>query len=492
MRSSAPAAPTSSPSRRSGRCARSMRRVTSSSSTSSSTALSRAKKASSARAWSRTCRWPTRPARACPGLCADAAEAAGATTVRGGTYLAMEGPQFSSRAESLLYRQWGCDVIGMTAMPEAKLAREAELPYALVGMVTDYDCWRGGEEAVEVAAVIAQLMANADGGARPRRALAAFAAARAHPLADRYRARQCDHHRARSARSGATGTSSTRCARAHSPLSGKRPAAPANARAGQGKTAQIARRATHPAVASPAFGRGQRGRGERLSRRRPSRRARSTSSISASARKPPLNCKGGARRAAPGRHKAGRTAATRSATPCSMTAPAMLRRRGAARKKAASSGAAAMCAVAAACQSSPSRVSAWRKSSQSPRAAAAPACICAPRPRGAAITRAPVAVAIETLASLDPPSTTTTSSAPATEARHAPRSSPPFSTGMTTLSSVSPNNSRRRDAEARAMRVVEADVARRAAPSVSPRTKRSSRGSACTPPPRAQPPPCAG
>ena len=101
----------------------------------------------------------------CPrlsGLCADAAEAAGATTVRGGTYLAMEGPQFSSRAESLLYRQWGCDVIGMTAMPEAKLAREAELPYALVGMVTDYDCWRGGGEAVEVAAVIAQLMANAD------------------------------------------------------------------------------------------------------------------------------------------------------------------------------------------------------------------------------------------------------------------------------------------------------------------------------------------
>ena len=103
----------------------------------------------------------------CPRLsryCADAASAAGAEVVRGGTYLAMEGPQFSSRAESLLYRQWGCDVIGMTAMPEAKLAREAELPYALVGMVTDYDCWRGGEDAVEVAAVIAQLMANAEVG----------------------------------------------------------------------------------------------------------------------------------------------------------------------------------------------------------------------------------------------------------------------------------------------------------------------------------------
>jgi 5'-methylthioadenosine phosphorylase len=80
---------------------------------------------------------------------------------RGGTYLAMEGPQFSSRAESLLYRQWGCDVIGMTAMPEAKLAREAELPYALIGMVTDYDCWRSGEEAVEVSAIVAQLVANA-------------------------------------------------------------------------------------------------------------------------------------------------------------------------------------------------------------------------------------------------------------------------------------------------------------------------------------------
>lgn len=101
----------------------------------------------------------------CPRLSAlagDAAEAAGATVHRGGTYLAMEGPQFSTRAESHLYRQWGCDVIGMTAMPEAKLAREAELPYALVGMVTDYDCWREGEEAVDVAAVIRQLTANAE------------------------------------------------------------------------------------------------------------------------------------------------------------------------------------------------------------------------------------------------------------------------------------------------------------------------------------------
>ena len=101
----------------------------------------------------------------CPrlsGLVAAAAEAAGADVAKGGTYLAMEGPQFSTRAESLLYRQWGCDVIGMTAMPEAKLAREAELPYALAGMVTDYDCWRGGGEEVEVSAIVAQLMANAE------------------------------------------------------------------------------------------------------------------------------------------------------------------------------------------------------------------------------------------------------------------------------------------------------------------------------------------
>ncbi len=99
-------------------------------------------------------------------LAATAAEAAGASVARGGTYLAMEGPQFSSRAESEMYRAWGADVIGMTAMPEAKLAREAELPYALVGMVTDYDCWRGRGEHVEVSAIIAQLMANAETGRR--------------------------------------------------------------------------------------------------------------------------------------------------------------------------------------------------------------------------------------------------------------------------------------------------------------------------------------
>jgi 5'-methylthioadenosine phosphorylase len=103
----------------------------------------------------------------CPRMSSRVAEAAAATGVkvhRKGTYLAIEGPQFSTLPESLLYQQWGADVIGMTAMPEAKLAREAELPYALVGMVTDYDCWRQGEAPVEVSAVIAQLSANADRG----------------------------------------------------------------------------------------------------------------------------------------------------------------------------------------------------------------------------------------------------------------------------------------------------------------------------------------
>ncbi|MCW3848537.1 S-methyl-5'-thioadenosine phosphorylase [Sphingomonas sp. LB-2] len=95
-------------------------------------------------------------------LAAASARAAGAEVSDAGTYLAMEGPQFSTRAESHLYRSWGCHIIGMTGMPEAKLCREAELPYALVGMVTDYDCWREGEEAVDVAQVIAQLGANAE------------------------------------------------------------------------------------------------------------------------------------------------------------------------------------------------------------------------------------------------------------------------------------------------------------------------------------------
>jgi 5'-methylthioadenosine phosphorylase len=95
-------------------------------------------------------------------LAAAAARAAGAPVREGGTYLAMEGPQFSTLAESKLYRSWDMDVIGMTGMPEAKLAREAELPYACVAMVTDYDCWREEEAHVTVTNVLEVLFANAD------------------------------------------------------------------------------------------------------------------------------------------------------------------------------------------------------------------------------------------------------------------------------------------------------------------------------------------
>ncbi len=90
------------------------------------------------------------------------ATARGIPTFKGGTYLAMEGPQFSSLAESELYRSWGAHVIGMTNMPEAKLAREAEICYATVAMVTDYDCWHEGHDNVTVDAIIATLLANAD------------------------------------------------------------------------------------------------------------------------------------------------------------------------------------------------------------------------------------------------------------------------------------------------------------------------------------------
>ena len=87
---------------------------------------------------------------------------AGINIVDGGTYLVMEGPQFSSLAESELYRTWGCDVIGMTNMPEAKLAREAELCYASVAMVTDFDCWHPNHDDVTVDAIVKVLLANAD------------------------------------------------------------------------------------------------------------------------------------------------------------------------------------------------------------------------------------------------------------------------------------------------------------------------------------------
>jgi 5'-methylthioadenosine phosphorylase len=97
---------------------------------------------------------------------ADAALAEDIAFQRGGTYVCMEGPQFSSLAESLTYKGLGYDVIGMTAMPEAKLAREAEITYATVAMVTDFDCWHPEHDAVEVSAIIAVVRANADKAAR--------------------------------------------------------------------------------------------------------------------------------------------------------------------------------------------------------------------------------------------------------------------------------------------------------------------------------------
>ncbi len=101
----------------------------------------------------------------CPDLAAAASAAAkhaGGRVHEGGTYVCIDGPQFSTRAESLLYRSWGVSVIGMTAMPEAKLAREAELPYATIAFATDYDCWHEDKDAVSVETIVAVLRKNAD------------------------------------------------------------------------------------------------------------------------------------------------------------------------------------------------------------------------------------------------------------------------------------------------------------------------------------------
>jgi len=117
---------------------------------------------------------PVSPALAA--ILAEAAAAAGAVVHRGGTYLCIEGPQFSTRAESLIFRSWGVDVIGMTNVQEARLAREAEICYATLAMVTDYDCWHETEEAVSVEAVLAVLGANARLAQRTvRRAVALLA-----------------------------------------------------------------------------------------------------------------------------------------------------------------------------------------------------------------------------------------------------------------------------------------------------------------------------
>ncbi|HTX37571.1 MAG TPA: S-methyl-5'-thioadenosine phosphorylase [Bryobacteraceae bacterium] len=105
----------------------------------------------------------------CPelsGVLEQASLAAGVTAKRGGTYLCMEGPAFSTKAESNVYRSWGMDVIGMTNLQEAKLAREAEICYVTVAMVTDYDCWHPGHDAVTVNDIIANLMKNAENACR--------------------------------------------------------------------------------------------------------------------------------------------------------------------------------------------------------------------------------------------------------------------------------------------------------------------------------------
>jgi 5'-methylthioadenosine phosphorylase len=102
----------------------------------------------------------------------EAAQEIGVPCSKGGTYIAMEGPQFSTLAESNLYRSWGCSVIGMTAMPEAKLAREAELPYAIVSMVTDYDCWHEEHGHVTVDQVIKIMHGNAENARKLVMALA--------------------------------------------------------------------------------------------------------------------------------------------------------------------------------------------------------------------------------------------------------------------------------------------------------------------------------
>jgi 5'-methylthioadenosine phosphorylase len=122
-------------------------------------------------------------------VCADlsdalarAAERGGAKVHRGGTYVCIEGPQFSTRAESLLYRSWGVSVIGMTAMPEAKLAREAELPYALLALATDYDCWHQAEEDVTIEAVLKVMSENV---AKARRTLSELAPTLPDPGASR-------------------------------------------------------------------------------------------------------------------------------------------------------------------------------------------------------------------------------------------------------------------------------------------------------------------
>ena len=144
---------------------------------------------------------------------AEAAMAEGIGVVRDGTYVCIEGPQFSTLAESLTYKNLGYSVIGMTNMPEAKLAREAEICYATVAMVTDFDCWHPDHDAVTVQDIIKVLAGERREGRAARRAAGQGFSARARAMPDRLRsrARQCAHHRAESARSEAA--QEARCGR---------------------------------------------------------------------------------------------------------------------------------------------------------------------------------------------------------------------------------------------------------------------------------------
>ncbi len=152
----------------------------------------------------RMCRWRIRSVRCCRARIAEAAKAEGIPFSQGGTYVCIEGPQFSTYAESLTYKGLGYDVVGMTAMPEAKLAREAEITYATIAMVTDFDCWHPEHDDVDVASVvkIAQTECR-DGGKTDRPHRAGFPGrARAMPGRLRPRARRRHHDGAVRARSG--------------------------------------------------------------------------------------------------------------------------------------------------------------------------------------------------------------------------------------------------------------------------------------------------
>lgn len=118
---------------------------------------------------------------------ADACKQVGVVGKFGGTYICMEGPQFSTRAESNLYRTWGADVIGMTNLQEAKLAREAEMSYATLAMVTDYDCWREGHDDVTVEQVVAVIHQNSENAGKVVRAAAALLPRGKSPYADALR-----------------------------------------------------------------------------------------------------------------------------------------------------------------------------------------------------------------------------------------------------------------------------------------------------------------